>query len=162
MSSSSPTKSEHASQQKLIIFIVVAVAFVFVMLRLNLHPRYNADEFAVYYDDLCEVLREDGDADALYDRAKREFKRTGTQVDVMFFFQFIGIYTDNMPTPKKFEATDAPIRLAVHEARFEEARDFVRTALIESDEMTEGRAKAWGKLIRELEARWDNDCRKPS
>lgn len=156
------TAEEQAGRQKIIILLFVVITFAFIMLRMNLHPGYSDEDFQVYYDDLCDVLQSDGDAEALHKRAKRKFRRVGTQADVMFFYQFIGIYTDNLKPPKGLEDTDIPIRQTVIEGRFDDARDMVRDALINTDDMTDGRAKAWGKLIRELEARWENDCRKPS
>lgn len=160
MSASDLTEGEYVRRQKLIIVIVVALALTFVMLRINLHPGYTDEGFQPFYDDLCHVLRSDSEAEAeaLYTRAKKELRRTGTQADVMFFFQFIGIYTDHLKTPKGLEDTDQDIRKAVMLGAFEDAREQVRDALINTDEMTDGRAKAWGKLIRELERRWDNDC----
>lgn len=156
------TEAEEAGRQKIIIFIFIALTFGFIMLRMNLHPGYSDEDFQVYYDDLCDVMQSNGDVEELHKRAKRKFRRVGTQPNVMFFYQFIGIYTDNLKPPKGLEDTDIPIRQAVIEGRFDEARDMVRDALIHTDDMTDGRAKAWGKLIRELDARWENNCRKPS
>lgn len=161
MSTSNLTETEHVRRQKLIIVIIIALAVVFVMLRINLHPKYSEEGFQPYYNDLCEVLQGNGNADDLYQRAKKELRRTGTQTDVMFFFQFIGIYTGHLQTPKGLVDTDQGIRQAVQDGAFDDARERVRDALINTDEMTDGRAKAWGKLIRELESRWENDCVKP-
>lgn len=155
------TDEQEAGRQKIIIFIFIALTFGFIMLRMNMHPGYSEEGFQVYYDELCDVMQSNGDAEELHKRAKRKFKRVGTQPDVMFFYQFIGIYTENLKHPKGLEDTDIPIRQAVLEGRFDEAAELVRDALIHTDEMTDGRAKAWGKLIRELDARWENDCRKP-
>lgn len=160
MSTPDLTEREAVRRQKITIVLIVALAFTFVMLRLNLHVGYSEEGFQPFYDDLCLVLHNDpnADAEALYKRAKKEFRKTGTQADVMFFFQFIGIHTDQLKTPKGLEDTDIDIRKAVTHGAFEDAREQIRDALINSDEMTDGRAKAWGKLIRELERRWDNDC----
>lgn len=156
------TDEQQAGRQKMIIFIFIALTFGFIMLRMNLHPGYSDEDFQVYYDDLCDVLQSNGDGVELHKQAKRKFRKVGTQPDVMFFFQFIGIYTGNLKHPKGLEDTDIPIREAVLEGRFDDAKELVRDALIDSDQMTDGRAKAWGKLIRELDARWENDCRKLS
>lgn len=156
------TADPQAGRQKVVIFIIIGLSFLFVVLRLNLHPGYTDEGFQPYYDELCQVLQGDADADDLYQRAKKELRRTGTQTDVMFYFQFIGIYTGNMETPANLIKSDGPIREAVVHGEFDLARQRVQDALLDTDEMTDGRAKAWGKLIRELRVRWDNDCIKPA
>src|SRR5690625_3598697 len=161
MSTSQLTETEYVRRQKLIIAIVIALALVFVMLRINLHPGYSDEGFQPFYDDLCHVLKDEGDGNDLFRRAKKELRRTGTQADVMFFCQFSGIYTGELHPPKGLEDTDRAIRAAVMNGAFEDARELVRDGLSNTDEMTDGRAKAWGKLIRELERRWENDCSPP-
>src|SRR5690625_1631479 len=76
MSTSQLTETEYVRRQKLIIAIVIALALVFVMLRINLHPGYSDEGFQPFYDDLCHVLKDEGDGNDLFRRAKKEDRKS--------------------------------------------------------------------------------------
>lgn len=162
MTSYSRVEEEHARRQKMIIGVLIVLTICFVALRVRLAPGYSEDEFAILYDDLCTEIQSDGDGKELFKRAKKQMRKAGTKPEVLFFFQFVGIYADELHPPRQLIEIEIPIREAVLAGRFDEAMSLTHHAMLETDAMTAGRGEAWGKMIRELRSRWTNGCRKPA
>lgn len=151
----------YVRRQRWMIAVIIMLAFVVVLIRVQLHPGFDENKFQGLYDHLCTELKERGDGQELYQKTRKVFRHAGTKPEVLFLYQFVGIYAGELEHPPKLAATDVPIYNAIVAGDFEEATALVHAALIESDDMTEGRARAWGKIIRELQPRWSHDCHAP-
>lgn len=146
----------------MMIVLVLTLAVFFFALRLYITPGFKAEEFEQLYDQLCADIQSGGDGEELFKAAKRQMRKAGNKPEVLFFFQFAGIYAGKLNPPKNLLEMEVPVREAVLEGRFDDAMDLVNHLVLETDEMTLGRGQAWGKLVRELRIRWENDCRKPA
>lgn len=153
---------EHKKRQQLfMLFLVCALAFFFY-LRLRVTPRYDDDAFKQLYDELCEDLQAGRNAESILPAAKKQVRRAGVNMEVLFYYQYISVLAGTMPAPDAFSAVEPPIRDAVNRGDFATARTLLQRAVFQDDAMNAGRGDAWMTFIRELEVRWNNDCKPPS
>lgn len=161
MSNHQRVTTAHAATHRRLLFSVALLAILFLALRLRMTPSYDHDEFQGLYDELCLELQAKGDGKELYKEARTQTRKAPNNTEVLFFFQFIGIYSGELNPPKQLTQIEDPIRNAVIEGQFDDALRIARDAVFETEEMTSGRGDAWGRMIRELRGRWDNNCQLP-
>lgn len=142
--------------------LIGALALVFFIVRLQITPRYDHEDFQALYGELCHALQGDGDDDALYREARRQLRHAPNNAEVVFFFQFVGEYTGRVALPAELATQEAPIHAAAHEGDFEGARTLVKAAVFDDASMSAGRGDAWAQLLRSLEARWAHGCALPA
>lgn len=145
--------------QRLLYFVFGAIILVVIGLRLRLTSTFDADAFAPVYNDICAELRS-GEAfsDEVYGTVRRRVRATGTSGDVLFLFQYVSTVSERTPMPPPMEIVEAPIRARVAAGDFDGALEMVRDAMLTTDAMPAERAEVWGRFIREMQRRWDNDC----
>jgi hypothetical protein len=140
------------------VFIAALLVFGMIYLRIQMWPNVDEEELASTYNHLCEVIVEDGNYESLYNETRDELRKAGTQVEVHFLFQFVRRMNGEKPFDESLDSVEEPIRRAIKEQRFDDARSKVREALTSDVGMKPGRGRLWQQLIEKLEIRVENDC----
>lgn len=153
---------DHKKRQQLFMLVLVVALIFVIFLRLRIRPTYDDASFTVLYDQLCEELQAGRNAEALLPAARKQVRRAGVNMEVMFYYQYISVLSDTMEPPEQYRVVESPIRDAVNRGDFDDARKRLQQAVFEDESMPAGRADVWLKLIRELDVRWNNDCVVPT
>lgn len=140
--------------------ILIALVFIIgiIFLRLRDMKHVDKEELAGTYNNICHVLDEGGDFESLYDETKRHLRHASMEMEVHFLYEFVRRMNGEEPIVDELEPVEIPIRQALHEQRFEDARAGVREAVVNNSGMKPGRGQLWLTLIEKLELRANNDC----
>lgn len=140
--------------------LLIAAVFIMAIIFLRLRDIKHVDkeELAGTYNRICQVLDQGGDFESLYDETKRQLRHASMEMEVHFLYEFVRRMNGEEPIVDELEPVEIPIRQALREQRFEDARVDVRAAVLNDSGMKPGRGQLWLSLIEKLELRANNDC----